>query len=121
MVKGGYAPIEQYNSNSVQGPWTDIYALCATLYECVTGVMPDDALQRVFHDELKKPSELNIKIDKELEKILWKGLNVSPEDRYPSMESMIGDIRNILKDELPEKKKAAGAFLPSSASPPLRS
>lgn len=68
--------------------------------------MPDDALQRVFHDELKKPSELNIKIDKELEKILWKGLNVSPEDRYPSMESMIGDIRNILKDELPEKKKS---------------
>lgn len=106
IVKGGYAPIEQYNSNSVQGPWTDIYALCATLYECVTGVMPDDALQRVFHDELKKPSELNIKIDKELEKILWKGLNVSPEDRYPSMESMIGDIRNILKDELPEKKKS---------------
>lgn len=106
IVKGGYAPIEQYNSNSVQGPWTDIYALSATIYECITGRMPDDALQRVFHDELKKPSELNIKIDKELEKIIWKGLIVSPEERYSSMESMIEDIRSILKDEIPENKKS---------------
>jgi len=106
IVKGGYAPVEQYNSNSIQGPWTDIYALCATLYECITGQLPDDALQRVFHDELKKPSELNIKMDKDLEKILWKGLSVSPEDRYQSMDEMIEDIQKILKDEVPEQKKS---------------
>lgn len=105
IVKGGYAPIEQYNRSSVQGPWTDIYALSATLYECITGIMPDDALQRVFHDELKKPSELDIKIDKELEKILWKGLNVSPEERYSSVDAMLEDIRHILKDEIPGKEK----------------
>lgn len=106
IVKGGYAPVEQYNSNSVQGPWTDIYALCSTLYECITNHMPDDALQRVFYDELKKPSEFNIKIDRELEKVLWKGLSVAPEERYQSMEEMLEDLHKILKNNTDEKKKS---------------
>src|SRR5207302_6422590 len=38
IVKAGYSPQEQYASDTnLQGPWSDIYALGATLYLAVTG------------------------------------------------------------------------------------
>ena len=43
----GYAPIEQYNTNDdEQGPWTDIYAVGATIYRSISGIPPCDAIDR---------------------------------------------------------------------------
>jgi len=47
IVSRGYAPIEQHNTgNELQGPWTDIYSLGATVYRCIAGVPPSDAIDR---------------------------------------------------------------------------
>ena len=47
LVTAGYAPFEQYNeSEDAQGAWTDIYGLGATLYFCMTGTKPTDAMER---------------------------------------------------------------------------
>ncbi len=48
LVSPGYAPFEQYNADasSKQGPWTDIYALGASMYRCLFGSSPVDAVAR---------------------------------------------------------------------------
>lgn len=95
MLKPGYAPEEQYRSKGKQGPWTDVYALCATMYKCITGVTPDDAAQRVFNDEVKTPSALGVRIDKTIENAIMKGLSVLQKDRYQSVEGLISGLNGI--------------------------
>ena len=47
LVAPGYAPFEQYYSDSEnQGPWTDIYGLGATCYRAIGGRAPIDAISR---------------------------------------------------------------------------
>jgi serine/threonine protein kinase len=51
IVKAGYSPPEQYSSdNKLQGPWSDIYALGATMYLAVTGRSPIESTLRVDRD-----------------------------------------------------------------------
>lgn len=95
MLKPGYAPEEQYRSKGDQGPWTDIYALCATMYKCITGITPDDATQRVFSDEVKTPSALNIVIKPEIEKAIMRGMSVHQTDRYQCIEDLIRGLQGI--------------------------
>ena len=85
VLKPGYAPYEQYSRKGSQGAWTDVYALCATIYKCITGETPPDALDRISNDELKKPSELGVRLPAAVETALMKGLAVFPKDRLQTV------------------------------------
>ena len=89
ILKHGYAPEEQYRRKGHQGPWTDVYALCATLYYCITNVAPDTSLDRMHEDELKCPSDLGVSISEEQENALMRGLSVLPEDRLQTVSEFI--------------------------------
>jgi len=54
ILKPSYAPIEQYAEVSTvrQGPWTDFYALGATLHYMLKGRPPSPATARAVHDDL---------------------------------------------------------------------
>lgn len=99
VLKPGYAPAEQYQSRGVQGPWTDIYALCATIYKCITGKTPEDSIQRVMEDDLKKPSELGVDISPQIEKTLLKGMSIAPKDRYQNLKDLCEDLYKDYMEE----------------------
>ena len=54
----GYAPAEQFTS-AKQGPWTDIYGLCATLYHAITGRPPPSAFDRMANDTYRRLAKLS--------------------------------------------------------------
>ena len=92
VLKPGYAPPEQYQTHGIQGPWTDIYALCATMYKCITGENPPDVIERVMDDSLKKISEFGIVIPPQEEAAIIKGMSVSAKDRYQDIKDFCEDL-----------------------------
>jgi len=57
VLSPGYAPFEQYYRGQ-QGPWSDLYALGATLYRCVAGRSPPEALKRIDARRRREPDPL---------------------------------------------------------------
>jgi serine/threonine protein kinase len=88
IMKAGYSPEEQYRTRGEQGPWTDIYALAATIYRAITGVIPPESLDRMEEDILESPSALGIDISASQEEVLLKALAVRSRDRYRSIEEL---------------------------------
>lgn len=88
MLKPGYAPEEQYRSRGQQGPWTDVYGLCATIYRALTGEPPVESLDRMQEDTLKPLSAFDVSIPPWQEAALMKGLAVFANNRYSSVEEL---------------------------------
>lgn len=100
ILKPGYAPPEQYQAHGVQGPWTDIYALCATMYKCLTGENPPDAIERVMDDNLKEISEFGIPVSKQMEETIIKGMSISARNRYQNIEEFCEDLYALSEETL---------------------
>lgn len=99
LLKPGFAPEEQYRSKGNQGSWTDVYALSATLYKMVTSVTPDDAMNRLFSDEVQAPSELNEQVTPEQSAVILKGMSIYQKDRYQTVEQLQQACNNALYGE----------------------
>ena len=93
MLTHGYAPIEQYSTNSRQGPYTDIYAICATMYNMITDILPPNAADRVTNGEkIKTFSELGIDIPDHTAKAIFHGLGVRGADRPQTMRELYDEL-----------------------------
>ena len=88
MLKPGYAPEEQYRTHGEQGKWTDVYAICATMYRCITGHIPPEAMERCYQDQIKSFSDFQIDCPPNVEYAIFKGLSVYKNGRFQSMEEL---------------------------------
>ncbi len=88
ILKPGYAPAEQYGSQGKQGPWTDVYAVGATLYQVLTGQMPPEAPDRLYQDTIKSPRAYGADLPQAAELALFKALAVRAEQRFQSVAEL---------------------------------
>jgi serine/threonine protein kinase len=117
ILKEGYAPEEQYRASGIQGPWTDVYAMAATLYHAITGRIPQPALDRQAQDNLQWPSQQQIQIDPRVEAALMKALSIKANDRFQSMEDFKAALTGSVTTYAPAMMPVAAA-VPMSAAPP---
>ncbi|WP_051197449.1 protein kinase domain-containing protein [Butyrivibrio sp. MB2005] len=94
LLKPGFAPEEQYRSKGNQGPWTDVYALCATIYRCITGEKPPESMERMRQDTIKRPSSYGIQIESVAEEAIMAGLAVFAENRIKTMGELEAKLYN---------------------------
>jgi serine/threonine-protein kinase len=90
-VSDGFSPIEQYGRGRTDAR-SDIYALGATLYNLLTGVVPPDAPARAVDDPLIPPHQINPAISPGMERIILRALSMHAEARYQSALDMQRDL-----------------------------
>lgn len=96
ILKPGFAPPEQYSNEGKQGPWSDVYAMCATIYQALTGKTPPDATARFMNDKVPKPNELGAGLTPAFEKVLLSGLSMRWQERPQSMRDLLRLMTNAL-------------------------
>ncbi len=104
IVKPGYAPEEQYRSGGNQGTWTDVYALAATLYRMITGELPDESIDRIGADTLKRPSLYGIHVSPSVDAAIIHALQCDASERTMTMEQFLAELREHRGEKNPVSK-----------------
>lgn len=97
-VSPGYSPVEQYLDFPPDAR-SDLYALGATIYHLLTGLMPPESVRRVSGVRLIPPSQLNPAVNKELEAVILRALAIRPEDRYQTAKELRQALQRVARQQ----------------------
>lgn len=101
LVTPGYAPMEQYSQKSRQGPYTDVYSLCATMYALITGQIPASATDVMMGiDSLRSIRSMGIEIPDGIEKAILHGLEMKSENRPQTMDELYDELTNTVGSQV---------------------
>lgn len=109
LLKHGYAPVEQYQTRGKQGPYTDIYAVCATIYRMLSGEKPEEAIDRMVEDKVVPLERKNgLHISHMVSEAVRKGLSVQSQDRYQTVEELIQGLYKETFPSIQQKREKTG-------------
>ncbi len=101
VVKDKFAPREQYIRTGRQGPWTDIYSLCVTIYYAMTGVLPKKATDRASESDALPPLHTVACAPVEVSNAIQIGMSADESKRYQTVTDFAYAMypqQSILKD-----------------------
>ncbi len=90
VLKAGFAPPEQYSGKGNQGPWTDLYALCATFYTIIFGHRPPDAPDRLGGEGIMPLTSVGV--EQNVATVIEKGLELDYRNRYNNMHVFLQNL-----------------------------
>ena len=88
VAKSGFSPWEQYTQSGASGPWTDVYAMAATIYYTLTGKMPPTAMDRQEKDTLDWNLPNLLSMPPQALRALKKAMALNVKDRTASMQEL---------------------------------
>lgn len=93
ITSTGFSPIEQYNKTGYIGPWTDIYAMGATMRTCVEGKSPLDARERHSQEQLRPAAQaFRRQYSAQLLQAMDWAMEVDPELRPQTVDELVSAL-----------------------------
>lgn len=106
VVKPGYAPPEQYDKVNRQDPRTDIYALGATLYHAMTGVMPEESTNRKIEDKLLAPAAIDKDIPENISNSIMRAMAIEQQYRFSTVDDFVSALTKGKRVASVQKERA---------------
>jgi serine/threonine protein kinase len=118
VESAGYTPFEQLQTRGRIGPWSDLYALGATLAKVITGEGPPKATDRAFDDPwppLAQRQEWTVRYSTALLESIDRAMAVRIEDRFQDAGEWMAALENqtTLASPLPPSRESSSETLSS--------
>ena len=96
VITPGFSPIEQLDPGGYVGPWTDIYAIGATMRACIEGTPPPSSPKRREKDTMRPAvNAFKKKYSAEVLKAIDWAMEVDPMLRPQKVEDLLNKFKNI--------------------------
>ena len=105
VAKNGFSPLEQYMHSGNSGPWTDVYAMAATMYYTLTGQIPAVAIDRMDNDTLSWDLPPLQALPLPVLKAMQHALAVRASERTQSMEAFARELQGTVTTKEPPRKR----------------
>ena len=123
VAKGGFSPLEQYTQRGGSGSWSDVYAMAATMYYSITGVLPPPVMDRMVDDQLQWDLEPLKTLPGPALEALKRAMILLPANRTQTMGEFLEQLEKVPRKPAPRpapkpapEKKTWSPLLPIVAA-----